>query len=55
MGYNKVLVTGCGGMLGNAIIPYFRAYCGEVLATDREVSADWIQELDVTDHQKYHH
>lgn len=39
-------------MLGNAIIPYFRAYCGDVLATDREVSADWIQALDVTDHQK---
>jgi dTDP-4-dehydrorhamnose reductase len=52
MRYNKVLVTGGGGMLGAALLPYFRAYCGEVLSTDQEVSVDCMQILNVTEHQK---
>ena len=45
----RVLITGCGGMLGNAIYPYFEQRCHAVFATDKQVSGPWIQELDVRD------
>jgi len=48
----KVFITGCGGMLGNAIYPFFKSWYGEVLATDKVVSEDWLSKLDVRDHEK---
>lgn len=47
--FNKVLITGCGGMLGNAVYPYFLKHCKSVLATDKEVKEPWLQPLDVRD------
>jgi dTDP-4-dehydrorhamnose reductase len=48
--YKKVFITGCGGMLGNAIYPYFKARAPEVLAIDIEIEEhekDWLTYLDV--------
>ena len=50
--FDRVLITGCGGMLGNAIAPYFKARYAEVLTTDKLVSEPWISELDVRDDAK---
>ena len=47
----RVLITGCGGMLGSAIYPYFERRCRAVFATDRYVTSPWIHELDVCDTQ----
>ena len=47
--FDRVLITGCGGMLGNAIYPYFRKRCAEVIATDKTLSEPWLSELDVRD------
>lgn len=44
---NRVLITGCGGMLGNAIYPYFLERADEVIATDKDVNEDWLEYLDV--------
>jgi dTDP-4-dehydrorhamnose reductase len=44
-----VLITGCGGMLGSAVYPYFEARYAEVLATDRDVDETWLETLDVRD------
>lgn len=44
-----VLVTGAGGMLGNAIVPYFRGRYRRVLATDKVRSEPWLELLDVRD------
>jgi dTDP-4-dehydrorhamnose reductase len=46
------LITGCGGMLGNAIYPYFRKRCAEVLATDIQIEEDernWLTYVDARD------
>jgi hypothetical protein len=46
MGYRRVPVTGCGGMLGNAIYAYFRR-----LATDRQIEPDerdWLHSANAT-------
>lgn len=45
----RVLVTGCGGMLGNAIYPYFVQKYDNVIASDRDVSEPWLMSLDVRD------
>ena len=45
----RVFITGCGGMLGNAIYPFFKSWYGDVLATDKIVSEDWLSKLDVRD------
>lgn len=45
----RVLITGCGGMLGNAIYPYFVSRYMHVLATDKEVTDKWLMPLDVRD------
>jgi dTDP-4-dehydrorhamnose reductase len=45
----RVFVTGCGGMLGNAIYPYFTSLYAQVLATDKVLSEDWLVRLDVRD------
>jgi len=47
--YERVLITGCGGMLGNAIFPYFYARYPNVNATDVNVRQTWLNHLDVTD------
>lgn len=49
MQLSRVLITGCGGMLGSAIYPYFRDYFETVLATDKDVCDPWLQPLDVRD------
>jgi len=52
MEFKKVLITGSGGMLGNAIAPYFRDRCPQVVATDIQIEADergWLTFLDVRD------
>ena len=48
----KMLITGCGGMLGNAIYPFFLTRYETVLATDRDVNEDWLMPLDVRDDRK---
>ncbi len=48
----KVLITGCGGMLGNAIYPYFIKRYSNVLATDKDVNEEWLEYLDVREHDK---
>lgn len=46
----RVLITGCGGMLGSAVWPYFKARCQAVRTTDLvpDMSADLFR-LDVRD------
>jgi dTDP-4-dehydrorhamnose reductase len=45
----RVLITGAGGMLGNAIVPYFSARFETVCATDKDVTEPWLGYLDVRD------
>ena len=49
MNNKRVLITGCGGMLGSAVYPYFIARCSHVLATDRYTTEKWLMPLDVRD------
>ncbi len=52
MAYERVLITGCGGMLGNAIYPYFKERFPQVFATDIQIEDDehgWLTYLDVRD------
>lgn len=49
MNNEKVFITGCGGMLGNAIRPFFKYWFKDVLATDKDVNEDWLSYLDVRD------
>jgi len=46
----RVLITGCGGMLGNAVYPFFDYWYDEVLATDKDVNEPWLTYLDIRDH-----
>lgn len=46
--FERVLITGSGGMLGNAIFPYFRMRFPRVLATDRNLCEPWLERMDVT-------
>lgn len=50
--FERVLITGCGGMLGSAIFPYSRLRFACVLATDRCVSEPWLEELDVRNRER---
>jgi len=45
----QVLMTGAGGMLGNAVFPYFSSRFKSVVATDLVVSEPWLSHLDVRD------
>lgn len=45
----RVFITGCGGMLGNAVYPYFKSWYSEVLATDKDVNEEWLTCLDIRD------
>ncbi len=44
----KVLITGCGGMLGEAVYERFNKACN-VLATDISLNEPWLKYLDVRD------
>ena len=46
----KILVTGCGGMLGSAMYPALCSFGHEVFATDRDVNERWLAKLDVRDY-----
>jgi dTDP-4-dehydrorhamnose reductase len=45
----KILITGCGGMLGSAMYPTMRAFGHDVRATDLIADEDWLRQLDVRD------
>src|SRR3989338_968709 len=45
----KILVTGCGGMLGEAVYNHFKNRA-IVIATDKNVNEPWLHNLDVTDY-----
>jgi len=47
---SRVLVTGCGGMLGEAIYEVFSKVC-KVRATDIDNNSPWLSYLDVRDYQ----
>ncbi len=44
---SKILVTGCGGMVGEAVYNLFRGVA-RVLATDIDLNESWLQKLDVS-------
>ncbi len=43
-----MLITGCGGMLGEAVYQQFKDRC-QVYATDIDLNEPWLRRLDVTD------
>ena len=45
----RVLITGCGGMLGDAMYAAFAGASAQVHATDLVVSEPWLSALDVRD------
>jgi dTDP-4-dehydrorhamnose reductase len=45
----RVLITGAGGMLGNAVYPYFAKRFSSVVATDKDPNETWLDTLDVRD------
>ena len=45
----KILITGCGGMLGSAMYERLPAFGHEILATDLVADEAWLQPLDVRD------
>lgn len=45
---DKILITGCGGMLGEAVYHEFKDRC-HILATDIDLNEPWLKYLDVTD------
>ena len=48
----RVLITGCGGMLGNALYPYFESWYDHVLATDKTIDEEWLGMLDIREDDK---
>ncbi len=47
---SKILITGCGGMLGEAVYSFYSNIC-TVKATDIDVNEKWLSYLDVRDYQ----
>ncbi len=47
----KVFITGCGGMLGQAVYETFAPHC-EILATDIDLNEPWLEYGDVIDLQQ---
>ncbi|MFQ6103419.1 MAG: SDR family oxidoreductase [Candidatus Glassbacteria bacterium] len=43
----RILITGCGGMLGVAVYDIFSKTGADVLATDIDLNEDWLSHLDV--------
>lgn len=51
---NRVLITGAGGMLGSAVVPYFKGKGLTVLSTSRRKNSEVVDEvLDVDDFEVY--
>ena len=48
----KVLITGCGGMLGKAVYKEFTSRYTNVLATDIDLNEEWLSQMDVRDIQE---
>lgn len=48
----NILITGCGGMLGESVFQHFKAFAN-VLATDIDLNEDWLEYLDVRDFKQY--
>lgn len=48
---DKIIITGCGGMLGEAVYNHFKGNY-EVYPTDIDLNEPWLQYLDVRDHKK---
>lgn len=48
----KILVTGCGGMLGHAVYPYLKSKGYDVLATDIDLNVSWLAKLDVREYEE---
>ncbi len=44
---DRVVITGCGGMLGEAVYAVFKGQC-EVHASDIDVNTPWLDRLDVS-------
>ena len=51
----KILVLGCGGMLGDYVYKHFTAEGYNVLATDIALTSPWVEELDVRDYHAMHY
>ncbi len=49
MNEKKVLITGCGGMLGDAVYSEFKKVYQNILATDIDLNEAWLSHLDVRD------
>ena len=49
---NKILITGCGGMLGEAIYNTFKTDY-ELFCTDIDLNEDWLDYLDFRDFNAY--
>ncbi|MCF6184512.1 MAG: SDR family oxidoreductase [Bacteroidales bacterium] len=47
----KVLITGCGGMLGKSVYKEFILKYTDVLATDIDLNEEWLSYMDVRDIQ----
>ena len=49
---SRILITGCGGMLGDAVYSYFSGRCF-VKASDIDVNEKWLTYLDVRDFRAF--
>jgi dTDP-4-dehydrorhamnose reductase len=49
MNNSRILITGCGGMLGSSVYPVFFQTGAQVLATDIDLNETWLQHLDIRD------
>jgi len=47
----RVLITGCGGMLGLAVYSIFLNATSNIIATDIDQNEKWLHYLDVSDMQ----
>ena len=52
MNMKKIMITGCGGMLGSSVYTYLKSKGGDILATDIDLNEDWLSYLDVRDYEK---
>lgn len=48
----RILITGCGGMLGDAFYYYYEPHVN-LLATDIDLNESWLEYLDVRDYAQY--
>lgn len=46
---SRILITGCGGMLGSSVYPVFSQTGAQVLATDIDLNEPWLEHLDIRD------